>query len=165
MPNPIGTIRNWLISTVPWPNGGVRAATAMRRHMAERKIHPDLVLCSAATRARQTLDLIVPAIEGVPVVFDRALYTFESEALLKCVCALDDTVTAALLIGHNPALEGLADYLVDETRSAKSPGLTLMRTKYPTGALASLGLDVERWEQVTTDCAVLDDFVRPKDLG
>ena len=41
---------------------GRRAAAAMASHMQERELEPALVLCSSATRARQTLDPIAAAL-------------------------------------------------------------------------------------------------------
>src|SRR5438105_1351672 len=46
----------------PLAKRGVRAAGAIARHIWREGIQPALVLCSSARRARQTLDLIAPAI-------------------------------------------------------------------------------------------------------
>ena len=41
---------------------GIRAATRMEEHIRDEEIRPDLVLCSSAVRARQTLDHVRPAL-------------------------------------------------------------------------------------------------------
>jgi phosphohistidine phosphatase len=44
----------------PLAGRGRRAAKAIARHMREQGIEPDLVLCSSARRARETLDRMEP---------------------------------------------------------------------------------------------------------
>jgi phosphohistidine phosphatase len=138
---------------------GRRAAKAMSAHLRERGIRPALVLCSPATRARQTLTGIAPALDGSDVRIEPEMYEASARGLLACLQAIPSTVPSAMMIGHNPAIERLALDL-----AASGPDLTDLARKYPTGALATLELTGD-WSELDADRARLVDFVQPRELG
>jgi phosphohistidine phosphatase SixA len=81
---------------------GRRAAKAIAGHLLEQGIEPELVLCSTALRARQTLERIEPVL-GTPVVrFEPEFYRATAGTLLARLRAVDDAVDSLLLTGHNP---------------------------------------------------------------
>src|SRR5262245_29261662 len=93
---------------------GKKACRALARHMAERGLQPDLVLCSPATRTRQTWERLEkrltldrpPRIPGDPLTrFEPSLYMAESPILLSLVRAAPTAIRELMLIGHNPGLE------------------------------------------------------------
>ena len=93
----------------------VRNNISALRPIAESGVRPQLVLCSTATRARRTLELVLPSLDttgssdGEPVVsFDAGLYHASADALLECVRELDMDVDDVLIVGHNPGLQDLA---------------------------------------------------------
>src|SRR5438067_3225138 len=62
---------------------GKRAMKAMARHLRRAEVHPSLVLCSSANRARQTLERVLPSLgEDVPIGVEDELYTFDANVLL-----------------------------------------------------------------------------------
>lgn len=63
-----------------------------------------------------------------------------------------------LLVGHNPAMQDLTVSL-----AAEGEELARVDRKYPTAALATLTFGVE-WVDLRPGVAVLEDFVRPKQL-
>jgi phosphohistidine phosphatase len=143
---------------------GWRAALAMGRHIASRDPKPQLVLCSPARRARATWELVALAFKPEPALrTEPRLYDFgDGMALLDLLRAGLGLPRVALLVGHNPSLEGLALRLAGH-------GDPLLRQrmaeKYPTGALATLRFDLDAWAQLTEGAGTLVDFVRPKDLA
>lgn len=146
----------------PLTGRGRRAAALMGRVLAERKLVPDLVLCSTARRARETYDGLAPALGSVPEVrFEQGLYLAEPPELLRHVKMVPDSIGTVLLIGHNPGLERFAVRLAG---SAAGDSLERIRAKYPTGALAVLRFDVSSWQDVAPSSGRLDDFVAPRDL-
>jgi phosphohistidine phosphatase len=64
-----------------------------------------------------------------------------------------------MMIGHNPGLQELALALASE-----GEGLTRMREKYPTAALAAIDLPAGSWSGVERGSGLLVAFVRPADL-
>ena len=143
----------------PLAGRGRRAAKAIARHLRDRGIEPQLVLCSSALRARETLDRIEPALGSPTVVVDRDFYAAGAPALLDRLRRVPDTVESVMLIGHNPGLQELA---LDLARP--SPPAHDLAAKYPTGAVATLEVSASAWHELDRDTAELVELVRPRDL-
>jgi phosphohistidine phosphatase len=143
----------------PLAGRGRRASKAMAAYMRDHAIEPALVLCSSATRARQTLDGIAPGLEGSPEVrIEPELYEAPAARLLSRLQRVGDDVPSVLLIGHSPSMERLALDLADG-----GPELAELAEKYPTGALATLEF-AGPWSALEPDAARLAGFVKPRDL-
>ena len=125
---------------------GKRASKAIGRYLRDRDVTPELVLCSSAKRARQTLERLGPA--GLDARIEPELYGAGSNTLLARLREVPDEVASVMLIGHNPGMQQLA--------------LTLagLDDKFPTAALATL--ECPAWS--TLEHAELIDYVRPRDL-
>ena len=138
---------------------GRRAAAAIASHMQERELEPALVLCSSATRARQTLEPIAAALgRSSDVRMESELYEASADGLLERVRRIPEGVPSAMIVGHNPAIERLALDL-----ASGGPDLAKLARKYPTGALAVLSVDGS-WGDLDADGARLTAFVKPRDL-
>jgi phosphohistidine phosphatase len=140
----------------PLAGRGRRAAKAIARHLDEHDIEVELVLCSTARRARETLERIQPALGAVSVVYERELYGETASGLLERLRSVPDSVATVMLIGHNPALEDLAREL-----AGRAPEL---EPKFPTAALATLELPERGWSGLAPGGARLVGVVRPRDL-
>jgi phosphohistidine phosphatase len=139
---------------------GRRAATLIAEQLGRERVVPALVLCSSAARTRETLERIAPALgEGVRVQIEPELYAASERRLLERLRTVEDLVESLMLIGHNPGLEQLALRL-----AARGEKLGDVRSKYPTGALATLEFD-GRWSELRPGSAELTDFVTPKRLA
>jgi phosphohistidine phosphatase len=143
----------------PLAGRGRRAAEAIARHLREQDLEPQLVLCSTARRARETLERIQPALGTATVELEPDLYAASADALLQRLRRVPDPVASVMLIGHNPGLQDLALDL------ARSPGtVTELATKFPTAALATLEVPVSNWHELDHETAEIVAFVRPRDL-
>jgi phosphohistidine phosphatase len=138
---------------------GERAATAMASYIEDAAIRPDLVLCSPALRARQTLEHVQASLGEPEIVIDPELYTFDAHPLLARVRTVPDAVASVMLVGHNPAMHELAEML-----ARSGDRLRDLTAKYPTGALAELELDATSWSGIAENGAVLTRFVTPRSL-
>jgi phosphohistidine phosphatase len=139
----------------PLARRGRRAAEAMAKHLREKKISPELVLCSPARRTRETLEMVGPSGE---VRMEEELYRASANGLLSRLQEVPDDVASVMLIGHNPAIEDLALAL-----AAGGARLVDMESKFPTGALATLDVP-DSWRELAPDSAELVGFVTPKEL-
>lgn len=141
---------------------GREAAPAMGRYMKSKKLAPDLVLCSAAARAKETWDLVAAELGGAPEVrVLKGLYMASPGRLLDALRKVPAGVRSVLLIGHNPGMEVLAERLVGSgTRKA----IARLAVKYPTGALAAIQFKVDDWAALADGTGHLTRFMRPKDL-
>jgi phosphohistidine phosphatase len=131
----------------------------MARWASKHGVRPELVVCSNATRAQQTLEGVLPGLGEPTVWVEVTLYAAAAETLLARVRTLPEEVDAAMLVGHNPGLMELLLLL-----AAPGPLRTEARENLPTGALAELQIDVGRWVDVSPGDAELTEFVRPRKL-
>ena len=146
----------------PLTSRGQDAALRMGRYLRDKVGKPDLVLCSAAVRTRQTLDRIIEAFgSGIEMRALKGLYLAEPNRLLAAVRRAPDDVRRLLLVGHNPGLGTLATQLCARGDAAL---LRRMAEKFPTGALAEIRFDIEHWADAAPEHGRLRDFVVPRDL-
>jgi phosphohistidine phosphatase len=141
----------------PLAGRGRRAAKTIRRHLKAHGIEPELVLCSTATRARQTLEGIEPALGRGAVRVEPDLYGAGAAALLARVQDVPAGVRSVMIIGHNPGLQDLALLLARD-------GSMELEEKFPTAALATLAFRGPGWDVLDRGTAKLIEFVRPRDL-
>lgn len=135
----------------------------MADHIARHGAHPDLILCSTAVRARQTLAPLAQRLTPPPPVsFERGLYLASEDALLHRLRALKADVAAPLLVGHNDGIWLLANTLAG---SGSSDALARLKVKYPTGALAVLRTPVAHWRDLGPRQCDLVSFVTPREVG
>lgn len=145
----------------PLSKRGRRAAERMRRYLDDAGVRPDAVLCSSALRARETLAAVLPGLgRELEVRIEPRLYTFSAGDLLDRLLAVPDDVRSVLLVGHNPAIEDLAESLARE-----GDRLPDLEQRFPTAALALLDLDVDSWSAARPGCGALEAFVTPAELG
>jgi phosphohistidine phosphatase len=100
---------------------GRRAAERMAEHLRTKGIHPDVVLCSAAVRARETLEIVLPALAEPQVLVEDDLYAAHADDLLDRLRTLPKGTGAAMVVGHNPTLQDLALDLASSGRDLERP--------------------------------------------
>jgi phosphohistidine phosphatase len=139
---------------------GRRAAELLAAHLAASDLRPGEVLCSSSLRTRQTLAAILPALgDALQIRIERELYGAGAAQLLERLQRLPNRVPSAMLIGHNPGIQDLALAL-----AAGGPGLAGLGDKFPTGALATLEVDAERWRDLDHGTATATALVTPRSL-
>lgn len=141
---------------------GEKAAPRMGAYMAQAGLVPDLVLCSTAARARQTLEGALPHWRVVPEIrYEESLYHAGPEQMLRQINRIPEDCAHAMLIGHNPGMHSLALGLV----GAGAPELIDdMSFKFPTAALAVIAFDA-RWPDIGSGQGRLTHYMVPKRLA
>jgi phosphohistidine phosphatase len=140
---------------------GERAVRGLREHLTGLTVGLDLVLCSSARRTTMTLAGITPALPvGVDTRVEEALYGASATQLLARLRRVPDELGDVMVIGHNPGLEDLALLLVGSGDEVTRERMT---EKFPTGALATLGVP-GTWAGLSPAAATLVSFVVPRDL-
>jgi phosphohistidine phosphatase len=143
----------------PLARRGRRAAKAIRRHLREEGIEPELVLCSTARRAVETLERIEPALGTSAVRIEQDLYGASSDALLDRLHSVPGDVGSVMLIGHNPGLQLLALELARPAAEREE-----LEEKFPTAGLVTLAFPGPSWRLLEPGTAELVRLVRPRDL-
>lgn len=136
--------------------GSLRMGAWIKR----QKLVPDAVLSSTAARARATTQAACKTM-GLPlktVTWVERMYAASLEDLLLALAACPKNAQRVLLVGHNPGLEELVEYLADGQLEVPADGKLL-----PTSALAQLEV-VGDWDRLSDGCARLISVMRPGQL-
>jgi len=143
----------------PLSRRGERALPRILEHLAATATRPELAICSTARRTVQTLDGVRDTLApDATISIEDGIYLAEAPALLARLRRIDRGVRSALLVGHNPGMEDLANVLVGSGDAAIRQELA---TKYPTGALAHLTFRGS-WTDLAPGAARLDGFFVPR---
>lgn len=141
---------------------GRRDATAAGRWLRNEGFVPDLVLCSTATRTRQTWEQVSRGGAGCELVeFRRTLYLAGAEAVVEAVveAAHEDAggggASTVLVVGHNPTAAELTGLLSAGAGSADALGGLVQG--FVTSGLAVLSLAGE-WTDLDAGSCVLERF-------
>jgi phosphohistidine phosphatase len=143
----------------PLSTRGRKAAKRVREHLQSERIRPELVLCSPATRARETLERVAPALGArTRIEIEGSLYGASAESLAARLRLVPDDVRSVMLIGHNPGIHDLALAL-----AGRGEPLRRIYEKLPTGALVTIELP-GRWSELAAGQGELTSFVSPREL-
>lgn len=123
--------------------------------LATRDIHFDIVLCSSARRAIQTLELLraYPLVDEGSVHYLDELYCASVDTLINIIQQLDDGHNNVAIVAHNPGLEDLANKLIPDRMESMS-----------TCSVVQIGFDLEGWGQLKGDTGASLLDLKPKDL-
>jgi phosphohistidine phosphatase len=121
----------------PLNKRGRRAAVRLGDRLVEEGLAFDLVLCSDARRAEETLSLLFEkaGFKG-QVEMSSELYLADPPTLFAQMKQIDDRQHRVLFIGHNPGLEEVASRVAGEM------------VEMPTATLVELRFAVPSWSEV-----------------
>ncbi len=138
----------------PLNKRGLNDAPRMGTLIKEHDLVPEYILSSSAVRARHTAELVAEhcGYEG-EISGGRELYSFASGDYLDALEKVDDGYSRVMVVGHNPGLEELAEWL------------TGFYTNLPTATLAVLRLDINHWSELEEGgVGELVQVFRPREL-
>ena len=132
---------------------GRKDAVRMGELARERNLLCDRVLCSTATRAKETLELFADGAKlRASVVFLDELYLAEPKAIVRAIRRDGGPAERVMVVGHNPGLEALVGELTTE------------RTDLPTASYVEITLPLDDWAELDLDTAGrMRSMFRPKD--
>lgn len=140
----------------PLNKRGRRDAPVMGRRLADRGTDVELMISSPAVRALATAEALAEEL-GYPwdeIVTDERLYHADAGELLEVIEEQDPWVDHLMLVGHNPGLTALANYL---SRADLE--------NVPTSGVVKLTYDVQTWSDVAAvePQAVLFDYPKKRE--
>jgi len=139
---------------------GCKAAALIGKKFGDSGLQPDLVVCSTAVRARETLDRLMTAGKlDWQVRYEPRLYGASPDTILSLVHTYGLNCDSLLLVGHNP---GFADVAMALARDAKGGILEKIMRKVPTGAFMTLEFDIPCFQYARAQSATVTQFLRPK---
>jgi phosphohistidine phosphatase len=142
----------------PLDRTGVEDAVATGIAMRANDFRPELVICSSARRARETLDAIAGNVDLGRILFTDGLYSTDASGYVDIVreAPLAETL---LVVGHNPMMEDVAFALSgDGDEEAKSS----LAGGFPTSGLAVIAFPGPLSE-IAPGNGYLELFLTPQD--
>jgi phosphohistidine phosphatase len=137
----------------PLNERGLDAAPFMGRYLAEEGHMPDAIVSSPAKRARETAELVKEHSGFEPEIgFDERIYEASPNTLREVASELPDTADSAMIVGHNPGIEGFIRHLTGQIEPM------------PTAALAVIELDIDSWGKIDHLSGRVVAVIRPKEL-
>ena len=137
----------------PLNKRGRKSAPFMGTILKKLNVAPNLIISSPANRASMTARIIADKINYPleKIRYSESIYEFSANALIDVIQHIDDVVNKAMLVGHNPALTDLANYIGDKPIS-----------NIPTSGVFCADLDIQSWTKVSDHCGKLKFFEFPK---
>lgn len=139
----------------PLKKRGKKNAKKIAKVIAENGLNPDIIIASSATRARETVGVVVEVLGFESrIVFSDELYMGEPSDIVDALKNLNDDYNSVLIVGHNPGLEAYLQIVDGEIEAL------------PTAGLGQLVLVLDRWEDLSFDTmGDLVGFWTPKSLS
>lgn len=138
----------------PLNKRGKRDAKRMGRYLAGLGV-PERVVTSSAVRAVKTVELAAEAGGWASeILVEERLYEADPATVIAVIQEQPDAHGTLLVAGHEPAFSETARLLIG--------GGAL---RFPTGAMACIEFEVERWADVRAGAGQLLWLVGPKTLG
>jgi phosphohistidine phosphatase len=133
---------------------GERDAPRIGELLVEEGLVPDLIVSSTARRARDTADLVAASCGYAgDMILTRRIYEAPRLAYVQVIREIAEDRQRPLVVGHNPTLGELVYTLTGSSEH------------FPTGALAHIALDIERWHDLQLGrCGELAGIWRPKEI-
>jgi len=144
----------------PLTRRGNKDAPRMGTWLVAQGLVPDLIVSSPAMRTRQTVLHVVESfrIPELEIIWEQALYLAALDTLLAEISKYASRAGCLMLVGHNPGMDSLVDYLSDRPPGYRDGKLMT------TAAVAVLDYSLTG-KAAQEHGARLEQLVRPKDLG
>lgn len=129
---------------------GVMKAVRVGKQLAAEGLLPQLIITSPAARTLRTAELLAENM-GLPqsvIVQESELYNASPRILLQVIGRISDSYDKAMLVGHNPGVSYLAEWL---TGSREIDGMA-------TCSMAHIELHLTQWAAADQHCGRLVSY-------
>ncbi len=131
---------------------GQQEALMMASQLAKLGVKPDYIYTSIAKRTQQTAALIsdVLKLPAESIVTEEELYNSSIRSYLSFINQMDAGIRSVILVGHNPTVSYLAEYL-----SGAEIG------SMPTAGICIIHAPALSWKEFSKDSVSLQEFIFP----
>ena len=131
---------------------GKKAIFTMANALKEKKVMPDIILSSSATRAKLTAKGLANEINyNGKIKYIDALYMAEPLDVISMVKEIKDKHDNVFIVGHNPETTELTDLMLDDYID-----------NVPTLGIVALKIDIIHWKKLKAEKIKLNFFIYPK---
>jgi len=131
---------------------GLRECVVIGSYLYQQNISLDCILTSTAQRAEDTARFLADAMkmdtERISVVEE--LYEASSRTFFQFLSGLDDRFNTILIVGHNPVITYVTEYLTQSEIGDMA-----------TGGLAAIKFNIHSWKEVSQGNGELENYTHP----
>ena len=136
----------------PLNKRGLKDAPFMAKLLKEKAIKTDLIICSPSLRTKLTSEFFIKELDlKNEIIFEKAIYEAPYENLLKVLQKIDNKYKSIILIGHNPGLCDLANFLCEDYFE-----------NIPTCTVVEIDFNTNSWSEISKNNSKLICFEYPK---
>lgn len=125
---------------------GVKDAVNTGAWLREQNTSWDLIVSSSAIRAEQTALMVAEGmkLDHPRILLEDVLFDASVRQLLDYVNNIEDAYQSVLIVGHNPSISYLAEYLTKADIGDMAPG-----------AVVSIRFELSSWKLVSENTGVM----------
>lgn len=136
----------------PLNKRGLKNAPFMAKILKDKNIKPNLIISSPSTRTKQTLEYFVKELDYKDEVkFEESIYEAQFENLLNVIKNIKNSYKTVFLVGHNPGLCDLVNFLLDKYFE-----------NIPTCGIVEIDFNVKSWKDISKENSILVSCEYPK---
>ena len=135
---------------------GLQNSTRMGINFEKNNVHFDIIITSPAVRAKTTASLVAEQIryDTNKIHVNEEVYEASPRTLLQVVNQLKNEWNTVLIVGHNPSITYVSEYLTnDEIGNITTCGVV------------KIAFDMDSWEQVSEGTGKLVSYEYPDSLN
>jgi phosphohistidine phosphatase len=123
----------------PLTQKGMMDTARIANKFSESKPNVGIIISSNAERALRTAEIYADflKLESDNNVLKNELYSGRLQEYMDCINGIDKEIKEAILVGHNPFISYVAEYLTGETIG-----------DVPTSGLYSIKFELENWQMI-----------------
>lgn len=136
----------------PLTQKGLSDASKLGKKLDEMEIRPDVIMCSTAVRAQETASRLAEQVffDLQHIIYDRDIYEASVRTCLQRINNSDDKNNCLCIIGHNPTLSYLAEYLAGSEVGNLQPG-----------GMVHLSFEIGSWSEASGGLAHVANVLQP----
>ena len=137
----------------PLNKRGHRNAPFMGKLLKEKKVIPELIISSPATRAITTARLFATALEYPleKISTDERLYDANYLEIKEVISEVENKVMCLMIVSHNPGLTDAADHLTGKYID-----------NIVTSAILNLNFETDSWSKINSKNVSIEFYEYPK---
>ncbi|MDP9080552.1 MAG: histidine phosphatase family protein [Bacteroidota bacterium] len=130
---------------------GMQDAGFMADRIKDKGLIPELIITSPAQRTLTTAEIFADHLGLPEPAKNKAIYEASEKTLLRVINAFPNEVGFVALVGHNPGIAYILQYLTGETREVH------------TSTTALIDFEVDDWALLTEDSGKLVYYSSPNE--
>lgn len=137
----------------PLNKRGLRDAPFMGNLLKSKGINPNIIISSPAVRAKTTAMLISEALD-YPIQnirYEKAIYEYGPNSVISIINSLEQSINTAIIVGHNPDLTHLVNFLCGEHFD-----------NVPTCGTVCIDFEIQHWNEIPGATGKIRFFEYPK---